>query len=128
MKLIEWIYFTFYSLLDRIVLFHPRREELVKILTIFLLSLTVSHLIFLILYYIEHLFPISIYRNVGFFWLIAFVIMYYLFWVRNKHINIISCYAHLGNRKKILVFGLVAIFCIALIILFKRGPYDDKYR
>lgn len=127
MKIFEWLYFSFYSLLDRIVLFHPRREELVKVLTIFLLSLSVSHLIFLIIYHIEHLFSISIYKNVGFFWLIAFVLMYYLLLVRIKHINIMARYAHLENRKKLLIFGLVAIFCFALIILFKIGPYDDKF-
>lgn len=128
MKLFEWLYFTFYSLLDRIVLYHARREERVKILTIILLSLSISHLIFLIIYYIELLFSISIYKNVGFFWLIAFVLMYYLLLVRIKHINIMARYAHLENRKKILIFGLVAIFSFALIILFKIGPYDDMFR
>lgn len=100
MKLFEWLYFTFYSLLDRIVLYHARREERVKILTIILLSLSISHLIFLIIYYIELLFSVSIYKNVGFFWLIAFVLMYYLLLVRIKHINIMARYAHLENRKK----------------------------
>lgn len=128
MSLLEWFYFSFYSLLDRIVLYHPRREERVKVLTIFLLSLAISHLIFLIIYHIEHLFSISIYKNVGFFWLITFVLMYYILLIRNKHNTIIAGYAHLENRKKLLIFSLVAIFCFALIILFKIGPYDDKFR
>jgi hypothetical protein len=36
-------------------------------------------------------------------------------------------YAHLENRKKILIFTLVAIFSCAVIILFKIGPYDDMF-
>lgn len=127
MKFVEWMYFTFYSLLDKIVLFHARREESVKILTILLLSLSISHLIFLIIYYTELLFSISIYKNVGLFWLITFVLMYYLLLVRIKHINIMARYAHLENRKKILIFTLVAIFSCAVIILFKIGPYDDMF-
>lgn len=125
MKYIEWIYISFYSFFDSIVLFHPRRKELVKVLTIFLLSFAGSHLFFLIIYYIEQLFSIFLYKNIGFFWLVSFAILYYILLIRIKHSNIMARFVNLESRKKILIYCLVAFFCIALIILFKKGPYDD---
>ena len=125
MKIIEWLYCSIFKFFDIITLYHPQRDESVKLLSIMYLSFFLSHTLVALFYYINPHSTIIYPSLIVLLFLLFLSISWYLLLFKQKHDIIISRFNSLSKRKRILIYSIVIMANILVFFLYKEGPYTQ---